>query len=180
MKITLDNGQEITPTATQKNAIEYVLNHYRDSPQKITLDSLYTSISEYLGIDNYDIRSRRRELVYPRQIFSIIAHKALGYSLKEIGDRIGRLDHTSVIHSIERIKMLLAVEEPVRKDLDNVCALVGVVNPMEYRLPKKPELLTLVPTAKQQREKIQVIPPEIFIRHKADHTNRNYLQEYGV
>lgn len=178
MKIITDEGLEIVPSRQQKEAICHVLNHHKNTAPKITLDALYEIVSNYLHVDNYDVRRRPRHLVYPRQIFSIIAHKALGYSLKETGARIGGLDHTSIIHAIESLKKLLASEEIVRKDLDSVCAIVGVVNPMIYQLPKRPEILTLLPTEKPKKEYHP--PKEIFIRPKADHTNRNYLQEYGV
>ena len=85
MKIILEDGREILPAGAQKEAINYVLNHYRDSPKKITLDGLYEIISGYLQVNDFANRIRQRHLVYPRQIFSMIANKSLGYSLKEIG-----------------------------------------------------------------------------------------------
>jgi hypothetical protein len=180
MKIILDNGKEIAPSNAQKNAIEYVLSYFKDSPKKMTLDELYEKVGSYLSILEFDGGLRRRELVYARQLFSIIANKSLGYSLKEIGDRLGGRDHSSIIHGIDRLRKLLAVEEQVRKDLDDVCSLVGVINPMVYQLPKKESALTIVPVLSHRKVEFKEPPKKVVIRAKADHTNRNYLEEYGV
>lgn len=52
---------------------------------------------------------RKREVVVLRQIFCYIARKQ-GYKLTVIGDKLGKRDHTTVIHSVTTASNLLATD----------------------------------------------------------------------
>lgn len=52
---------------------------------------------------------RNRELVNLRKIYCLLA-KTSGYSLREIGDFLSGMDHTTVIHNIENAKNHLETE----------------------------------------------------------------------
>lgn len=56
---------------------------------------------------------RKRELVDLRVIFSFIA-KTMGYILEDIGDILGKQDHTTVIHSINNFKNWIAIDPSFR------------------------------------------------------------------
>lgn len=58
-------------------------------------------------------RLRKTDLVELRVIFSFIA-KNMGYILEDIGDILGKQDHTTVIHSINNFKNWIAIDPNFR------------------------------------------------------------------
>jgi hypothetical protein len=56
---------------------------------------------------------RKKELVELRVIFSFIA-KSMGYVLSDIGDILGKQDHTTVIHSVRNFKDWISIDPAFR------------------------------------------------------------------
>jgi len=63
------------------------------------------SVAEFFEISHTDIvnKSRRKEYVFPRQIAMYLLRDMLGMSYPDIGDKMGKRDHTTAIHSFEKI-----------------------------------------------------------------------------
>jgi len=53
--------------------------------------------------DDIISHSRRKKLIEPRQITIFLLREMLGMSYPDIGDKIGKRDHTTAIHSYEKI-----------------------------------------------------------------------------
>jgi len=62
-------------------------------------------VAEFFEISPQDLinKSRRKEVVLPRQIAMFLMRDMLGMSYPDIGDKIGKRDHTTAIHSFEKI-----------------------------------------------------------------------------
>jgi len=56
-----------------------------------------------LSLSDLTNKSRRKEVVLPRQITMFLLRDMLGMSYPDIGDKMGKRDHTTVIHSYEKI-----------------------------------------------------------------------------
>ena len=80
-----------TSTVTQKN---------------ITIDVIQKLIAEYFGVSIQDLKSKRRTntIVVPRQVAMYITREITEYSTTEVGLEFGGRDHTTVMHSCDRIK----------------------------------------------------------------------------
>ena len=63
-------------------------------------------VARYYDIDPASIyeKTRRKEVVKPRQIIMYILREDLQISYPAIGKKMGGRDHTTVIHSCEKIK----------------------------------------------------------------------------
>lgn len=61
--------------------------------------------------------SRRRVVVYPRQVAMYVARTLTGCSLPEIGRRFGGRDHTTALHACNRIERRRKVEPGVATDV---------------------------------------------------------------
>lgn len=59
-----------------------------------------------LKIEVFQSDSRKREVVMARQLAHYFSKKFTKLSLAKIGDEIGGLDHTTVLHSIKTVKNL--------------------------------------------------------------------------
>ena len=81
---------------------------------------------------HYDIKasqllgkSRKRQVVEPRQILMFILRQELGLPFEEIGTLIGGRDHTTVMYGVEKIQTLLPKHEVFRKNVSQIRRLLG-------------------------------------------------------
>ncbi len=75
-------------------------------PTRLTVEAIQETVSDFLGIkqDLLNGRSRKREIVEARHIAMYLCRKFTGHSLKEIGRRFGKRDHTTVINAIKKVE----------------------------------------------------------------------------
>ncbi len=71
----------------------------------------------------YD-KTRRREVVRPRQLTMYILREDFNVSYPSIGQKLGGRDHTTVIHSCEKIKNELKVDNLLAQELTQIRALI--------------------------------------------------------
>lgn len=64
-----------------------------------------------LSHDNVISKSRKNELVMARQLLIYALHRYTYLTHKELGKRVGRRDHTTVIHSLTTVKEYLSVKD---------------------------------------------------------------------
>jgi chromosomal replication initiator protein len=84
-----------------------VLRDLLREPQKlITVDFIQRCVAEEFGISLHDLKTRRRHknIVFPRQVAMYISRELTDLSLPEIGNFFGGKDHTTVLHSYNKIK----------------------------------------------------------------------------
>jgi len=96
-------------------------------PQKnISVKNVVDKVAEYFGIDEESIyeKTRRREVVRPRQIIMYILREDFSISYPTIGTKLGGRDHTTVIHSCEKIKREVIVDSELAKEIQNIRTLL--------------------------------------------------------
>ncbi len=109
VEITLDNVKETLKDIISPNVVRQV------TPQLIV-----EVVAEHFGISPEDIISKRRnsEFVQPRQICMYLCRHLTEESLQNIGKALGKKDHTTVIHGIDKITDELLVNEELKKRID--------------------------------------------------------------
>jgi len=72
----------------------------------ITIDRVQRIVSEYFNITPNDLKGKKRTKVitFPRQISMYIIREVTDFSTTEIGLEFGGRDHTTVMHSCQRIE----------------------------------------------------------------------------
>ena len=76
-------------------------------PKKaVSVKEVTKAVSSFFNIEEGDIyeKTRRKEVVKPRQLVMYILRQDFGVSYPLIGQKLGGRDHTTVIHSCEKIK----------------------------------------------------------------------------
>lgn len=84
-----------------------VLNSILSAPKKnINFKNIIKSVAEFYDISEKELleRSRKKEIVKPRQIAMYLLREELKSSFPFIGLKIGGRDHTTAIHACEKIK----------------------------------------------------------------------------
>ncbi len=92
-------------------------------PKKIvSIDTVVKSVSDYYNLDEQMIyeKTRRKEIVRARQIIMFVLREDFNESYPAIGAKLGGKDHTTVIHSYEKVKHDLATDPHLMKELDDI------------------------------------------------------------
>ncbi|PIR83206.1 chromosomal replication initiator protein DnaA [Candidatus Kaiserbacteria bacterium CG10_big_fil_rev_8_21_14_0_10_56_12] len=96
-------------------------------PQKnISVKNVVDRVAEFYGISEDSIyeKTRRREVVRPRQVIMYLLREDFRISYPSIGAKLGGRDHTTVIHSCEKIKGELVVDSTLAKELQSIRSLL--------------------------------------------------------
>ena len=109
VEITLDNVKEALNDIISPNV-----------SRQITPSLIISVVAEHFGITAEDITSKRRnsEFVLPRQICMYLCRKLTDESLQNIGKALGKKDHTTVIHGIDKINEDMQVNEELKNKID--------------------------------------------------------------
>ncbi|NLC65924.1 MAG: chromosomal replication initiator protein DnaA [Clostridium sp.] len=77
--------------------------------KNITINLIQEIVAEYYNVSIQDLKSQRRtrNVTYPRQVAMYLGRKLTDMSLPKIGDEFGGRDHTTVIHSCDKISNAL-------------------------------------------------------------------------
>ncbi len=109
VEITLDNIEEALKDIISPNAKKIITPQY-----------IIGIVAEHFNILPEDIVSRRRnsELVQPRQICMYLCRHMTEESLQSIAQALGKKDHTTVIHGIDKITYEINVNEELKNRID--------------------------------------------------------------
>lgn len=77
-----------------------------------------------IGEENIYEKTRRKEVVRPRQLAMYILREDFSVSYPLIGQKLGGRDHTTVIHSCEKIKGELKTNPNLGQELDQIRAMI--------------------------------------------------------
>jgi chromosomal replication initiator protein len=88
-----------------KIAEDIVNNTLQQNAVNINPNQVLKCVAQFFEISQPDLlnKSRRKEVVLPRQIAMFLLRDMLGMSYPDIGDKMGKRDHTTAIHSCEKI-----------------------------------------------------------------------------
>ncbi|MDQ6829175.1 MAG: chromosomal replication initiator protein DnaA [Gemmatimonadota bacterium] len=78
----------------------------------LTPDSIQLAVAKEWGVTVEGLRSKSRikHLTVPRQIAMYLIRDLLGLQLVEIGNNFGGRDHSTVIHSLEKVELTLTAD----------------------------------------------------------------------
>lgn len=112
---------------------ELTINEVKDlvknsaRPKKmVSIKDLIKIVADFYNIDPEAIcdKTRRKEVVRPRQITMYILREDFSTSYPTIGDKMGGRDHTTVIHSCEKIKNDLKTDQTLSQQLTQIRAML--------------------------------------------------------
>jgi len=96
-------------------------------PRKtLAITDVVEKVARYYDIDHNSIyeKTRRKEVVKPRQIIMYILREDFQISYPAIGKKLGGRDHTTVIHSCEKIKNELKSDTELEEEITQVRLLL--------------------------------------------------------
>jgi chromosomal replication initiator protein len=109
--------QPITLEIAQKN-----LRDVLASTPNLSIDIIQKAVADAYSLSVNDLKGkkRNRKIVYPRQLAMYICREMTDFSTTEIGEAFGGRDHTTVMHSIERIQGLFITDPSLDSTIENL------------------------------------------------------------
>ncbi len=104
-----------------------VLKDLLKEPKKlITVDFIQRCVVEEFGVSLQDLKTRRRQktIVLPRQVAMYLSREFTDLSLPEIGEFFGGKDHTTVLHSYNKIKGCLKENQSLKNRVERVINII--------------------------------------------------------
>ena len=90
--------------------------------KSLTAKNIIDAVSSFFDINIKDIvgKSRKKELVYPRQITMYLLRKELNTSYPTIGHELGGRDHTTAMHAYNKIIKGIDRSEKTKQDIESI------------------------------------------------------------
>jgi chromosomal replication initiator protein len=88
----------------------------------ITMEQIQRKVAEAYGIKLSDLKAKNRTkaVAFPRQIAMYLSRQLTHASLSEVGRAFGGKDHTTVLHAVDKIQVLLQEDPKLRKAIDGL------------------------------------------------------------
>lgn len=90
--------------------------------KSITSKDIITSVSNFFDVHTKDLigKSRKKELVYPRQITMYLMREEINISYPTIGQELGGRDHTTAMHAFNKIQNSIKDNEKIKQDIESI------------------------------------------------------------
>lgn len=100
-----------------------LLGNVRQSrPRHLTPKQIITKVAHHFQIELSEITSPRRHahIIVPRQIAMYLMRSELHTSFPKIAEELGRKDHTTAIHSVEKIDKAIKLDYAIREHVAEI------------------------------------------------------------
>jgi len=118
-----------TPTVDSTKSVLGSLISNLQSKSTTTKDIL-NSVAKYYDVGKEGIlgKSRKKELVTPRQVIMYLMREELSTSYPTIGNEIGGRDHTTAMHACNKISNEIKNNERIKQDINSIKQLIYNTN----------------------------------------------------
>ncbi len=106
--------------------VRSLVKHNVKPNKGVSVDEVVRRISQYYEIPEKSIyeKTRKKEVVKPRQVIMYMLREEFGVSYPSIGEKLGGRDHTTVIHSCEKIKNEMKNSVSLEQEIEHIRALI--------------------------------------------------------
>ncbi len=110
---------------------EKVLRHVIDSEKKdITVEQIQKMVADHFNISENSLRAktRKQEIVLPRQVAMYLSKNLTRASLKTIGLHFGGRDHSTIIHACKTIERNIAQDDNLRSHIEHLQKQISYIS----------------------------------------------------
>ena len=106
--------------------VRALIKHNVKPSRGVSVEEVVRRIAQYYEVPEKSIyeKTRKKEVVKPRQIIMYVLREEFNVSYPSIGEKLGGRDHTTVIHSCEKIKEEVKNNNSLEQELDHIRALI--------------------------------------------------------
>lgn len=106
--------------------VKHILKSTSKPKKALSIKEITRVVADFYDIEENHIyeKTRRKEVVKPRQLVMYILREDCSISYPLIGQRLGGRDHTTVIHSCEKIKNEIREDPALLQEINQIRALL--------------------------------------------------------
>ncbi|MDR0502908.1 MAG: chromosomal replication initiator protein DnaA [Treponema sp.] len=108
------------------------LNSVINAPKQanLSMDIIIRAVAEHFRLTPNDLKGKKRNqsIVFPRQLAMYISREITDYSTTEIGQEFGGRDHSTVLHSVEKIQGQLLTDPTLDSTIEIIKSLIKEYN----------------------------------------------------
>ncbi len=99
-----------------------LIDFIKEKEKRITLERIIKIVSEFYNIDSEEIKGdkRSKSVAQARQIAIYLARNLTNLSLKEIGNNFGKRDHSTILHSFNKIENLTRKNKRIKGEIETI------------------------------------------------------------
>jgi chromosomal replication initiator protein len=114
-------GRELTITE-----IKELVKNTAKPKKNVSIKDIIKTISEYYDIEEAHIyeKGRKKEIIKPRQVIMYILREDFNISFPSIGEKVGNRDHSTVIHSYEKIKKDIKADTELAQEINQIRSML--------------------------------------------------------
>ncbi|MDB5204000.1 MAG: dnaA [Candidatus Taylorbacteria bacterium] len=117
---------ELKGRQLELSEIKHLIKDTAKPTKSVSVKDVIKAISSFYDIEEASItdKTRKKEVVKPRQIAMYILREDYGVSYPSIGQKMGGRDHTTVIHSCEKVKNDLKNSNQLLQEVNQIRAML--------------------------------------------------------
>jgi len=94
--------------------------------KNVSIKDVIKLVADFYNIDEESVynKTRKKEVVKPRQVIMYILREDLSISFPSIGEKVGGRDHTTVIHSYEKVKEEMKTNPVLMEEVSQIRAMM--------------------------------------------------------
>lgn len=126
---TLSVQQEVRNKSLSLNDVKEIIKNHIKPKRSISVEEITQSVAHYYHIDEsalYD-SIRRREIVQARQVAMYLMRNDYNISFPLIGRKLGGKDHTTVMHSCEKVAEELKNNPLLAQDIEHIRSMLATL-----------------------------------------------------
>lgn len=110
---------QLTGGEIDEQLANMALSDLTHKQEKITVEEVLNTVSSYyrVTLDALLSTSRSRTIAFPRQMAMYLSRTETDSSYPQIGEKLGKRDHTTVLYGFEKIADLLETDSNLRRDV---------------------------------------------------------------
>src|SRR3989338_5417435 len=107
-------------------AKEVLKDQLKENTKTITIELIQKQVSDFYHFGIHDLKGSKRDknIVLARQIAMYFCRELTSFSFPEIGGFFGGKDHTTVLHSYNKIKTCKEKDSKIRHDIEKIMQLL--------------------------------------------------------
>ena len=104
------------------NDIKHILRTHVKERSSKTPDEIIDQVSKYYNLQSGVLagKTRRQDIVHPRQVCIYLMREFLNTSYQLIGEKLGGRDHTTIMHSYEKMRLEKEANAQVNKEIEEI------------------------------------------------------------
>ncbi|MFA5651740.1 MAG: chromosomal replication initiator protein DnaA [Candidatus Paceibacterota bacterium] len=108
------------------NDIKELLKNTSKPKKNTSIKDVIRVTAEFYGIEEPAIfeKGRKKEVIKPRQVIMYLLREDFDISFPSIGDKVGNRDHSTVIHSYEKIKNDLKTDPELVQEINQIRSML--------------------------------------------------------